>query len=95
MFLLAYAIFFTNIALILKLVLSSCRVVENSEGNHIEEEDSSESENNEEDDELLRAYILNNKKRKRAERPNVSSRPTTPTIPEEDHDKETNFYETF
>jgi hypothetical protein len=96
MFLLAYAIFFTNIALILRLVLSSCRIVENSEGNNIEE-DSSDSEINDEDDDLLRAYILNNKKRKRAERPNVSSRPTTPTIPEEqdDHSKETNFYETF
>jgi hypothetical protein len=95
MFLLAYILFFTNIALILRLVFSSCSVTED---NHPEEnEDSSESEHNEEDDELLRAFILNNKKRKRAERvsPNTS-RPTTPTIPEEDdQSKEPNFYETF
>ena len=95
MFLLAYILFFTNIAVILRLVISSCRVVEETEGNH-PEEDSSDSEINDEDDELLRAFILNNKKRKRAEReyPTVS-RSTTPTIPEDDHDKETNFYETF
>ena len=98
MFLLAYVIFFTNIALILRLVFGTCRVTKETEGNHPEEnEDSSESEHNEEDDELLRAFILNNKKRKRAERvsPNTS-RPTTPTIPEEDdQSKEPNFYETF
>jgi hypothetical protein len=99
MFLLAYAILFTNIAIILRLVLGSCRVVEETY-NHSDisedDEDSSESEINEEDDELLRAFILNNKKRKRAERvsPNVS-RPTTPTIPEDDQSKEPTFYETF
>ena len=82
MFLLAYILFFTNIAVILRLVISSCRVVEETECNH-PEEDSSDSETNEEDDELLRAFILNNKKRKRAERQSPS-RSTTPTIPEDE-----------
>ena len=94
MFLLAYILFFTNIAIILRLVIGSCRVTKETEDNHPEEDS---SEHNEEDDELLRAFILNNKKRKRAERvsPNTS-RPTTPTIPEEDDQgKEPNFYETF
>ena len=102
MFLLVYIIFFTNIAIILRLVFGFCRVVEKSEetynhSNILEDENSSDSEINEEDDELLRAYILNNKKRKRAERVSpILSRSTTPTIPEEDdHSKEPNFYETF
>ncbi len=88
MFLLAYAIFFTNIAFILRLLFSSCRVTQETY-NHsdISEDDSSDSENNE-DDELLRAYILNNKKRKRAERPSTPHE-------EDNHDKETTFYENF
>lgn len=93
MFLLAYILFFSNVAFILRLVIGSCRVREDN----VTLEDSSDSETNEEDDELLRAFILNNKKRKRAERisPNTS-RSTTPTIPEDDEQgKETNFYETF
>ena len=66
MFLLAYILFFTNIAVILRLVFSFCRVTEDTNISE-DEEDSSDSETNEEDEELLRAFILNNKKRKRAE----------------------------
>ncbi len=87
MFLLAYIIFFTNIAFILRLIFSCCRVTE--EGNHTEEDS---SEFNDEDDELIRSFIINNKKRKRTERVSPS-----PLIPEEEdpQSKETTFYETF
>ena len=91
MFLLAYVIFFTNIAFILRLILGSCRVTkETYNHSNISEDDNSET--NEEDDELIRSFIINNKKRKRAERVFPS-----PPIPEEEdpQSKETTFYETF
>ncbi len=91
MFLLAYILIFTNIAFILKTIIESCRV---TEGNYLNILEVLKDENNEENNELLRDCIL--KKRKRAESVSpISSRPMTPTIPEEDHDQETAFYETF